>query len=286
MEHLESKTTKALVIVEGERLEPRFFNQYMKVFGMDFEIYVVGGNIYNLYNKIKEYNFSCDIKDVLPETGNVIEGMDEILKHKFAYTYLVFDFDAHHTEDSGKKLEIDDIMSGNISRLQEMVDYFTNETDPSVGRLYINYPMMESYKDCDDFFDDSYVYNDVCIGDVHQYKRIVGRRKLSSVNIRKYTKENFSNLTKMNVYKLNKILKNRWEGIPYKEYLILSEPSQILSYQKQRVETMKKISVLNTSLFIALDYYGNRNGFYDEVLQNNGKDIQCTEQENPACAYP
>ncbi len=32
-----------------------------------------------------------------------------------------------------------------------MTEYFVDETDPTIGKLYINYPMMESYRDCDEF---------------------------------------------------------------------------------------------------------------------------------------
>ena len=53
MEHSENKTAKALVIVEGERLEARFFWQFTKVYGMDLEVYLVGANIYDLYNKLR-----------------------------------------------------------------------------------------------------------------------------------------------------------------------------------------------------------------------------------------
>ena len=38
--------------------------------------------------KMKEYNFLCNIKDVLPEVGKDLEGKAEILSGSFAYTYL------------------------------------------------------------------------------------------------------------------------------------------------------------------------------------------------------
>ena len=34
-----------------------------------------------------------------------------------------------------------------------MLDFFNDETDQ--GKLFINYPMMESYRDCDAFFDEN-----------------------------------------------------------------------------------------------------------------------------------
>jgi len=266
MEHSENKTAKALVIVEGERLEARFFWQFTKVYGMDLEVYLVGANIYDLYNKLKDYDFNCYIKDILPDVGNVVAGMDDILQQKFAYTYLVFDFDAHHREIGEEELDIDTVIHNNLAKLREMADFFTNETDPGVGRLYINYPMMESYRDCDSFFDEAYRDNSVSIEDISDYKRIAGRKKLASVHIGKYTKENFSDLTKMNIYKLHKLTKNIWGEIPYDEYVNLSIAVEILNRQTQKIDTERSVDVLNTALFIATDHFGNRDGFYDTLV--------------------
>lgn len=266
MEPLEIKTPKALVIVEGERLEPKFFSQFTKVYGIDMEVYIVGANIYDLYNQLKDYEFNCDIKDLLPNVGNLVEGMEELLQQKFAYTYLVFDFDAHHREIGEEDLDLDTVISNNIIKLREMANYFTNETDPGVGRLYINYPMMESYRDCSSFFDETYCDNVVAVEDIPGYKRIAGQKRLASVHIGKYTKENFSDLAKMNVYKLHKLSKNLWEAISYREYIDLSEAAKILDCQSRKIDEERKVDVLNTALFIALDYFGNRDGFYDMLI--------------------
>lgn len=266
MERLETKTAKALVIVEGERLEPKFFKQFTKVFGIDMEVYIVGANIYDLYNQLKDYDFNCDIKDLLPDVGNRVEGMEEILQQKFAYTYLVFDFDAHHREIGEKELDIDTVVHNNIVKLREMANFFTNETDPGIGRLYINYPMMESYRDCSAFFDETYCDNAVAIEDIPDYKKIAGRKSMASVHIGKYTRENFSDLTKMNIYKLHKLSKNIWGTITYGDYMELSKVANILDCQLQKVSTERKVDVLNTALFIVLDYFGNRDSFYDSVV--------------------
>lgn len=266
MEPLESKRAKALVIVEGERLEPRFFKQFTKVYDIELDVYVVGANIYDLYNALKDYNFDCYIKDILPDVGNNVAGMDEILQQKFAYTYLVFDFDAHHREIGEKELDIDVVVQNNIEKLREMAAFFTNETDPGVGKLYINYPMMESYRDCSSFFDEAYCDNTVEVVDIPRYKAIAGQKKLASVHVEAYTRENFSDLTRMNVYKLNKLSKDIWGEIAYKEYVDLSVATKILDCQAKKVSTERKVDVINTALFIALDHFGNQEGFYDSLI--------------------
>lgn len=70
-----------------------------------------------------------------------------------------------------------------------------------------------------------------------------------------------------NVNKLNKICINTDDFFDYESYLYNSNQLNIL---KNEIEFMKKnnqIAVLNTSVFFALDYYGNKNGFYDYVMK-------------------
>jgi hypothetical protein len=179
---------------------------------------------------------------------------------------LVFDFDAHHREIGEKGLDIDTVVHNNIAKLREMANFFTNETDPTIGRLYINYPMMESYRDCNAFFDEEYRDTTISIDDIPRYKHIAGQKKLASVHIGKYTKDNFSDLTRMNIYKLHKLTKSIWGGLPYNEYVNLSTTETILNCQAQKIDAERKIDILNTALFIVADYFGNRDGFYDTLI--------------------
>lgn len=268
MESLQNKSIKVLLIVEGEELEPGFFNRLTAVYGVNMEIYIVGTNIYALYTKMKEYNFLCNIKDVLPEVGKDLEGKAEILADNFAYTYLIFDFDAHHKTpiEREQDIEIDTIVQNNISKLSEMAEYFVDETDPSIGKLYINYPMMESFRDCDTFFDPAYRSRVITIDDLRRYKSIAGQRRLSGIALDNYTKENFSELTRLNIYKLNSMMTDRWDVPTYQQYLEIVECKKILVNQISKIQNERKVSVLNTALFVLVDYYGNQRGFYDSIV--------------------
>ena len=73
----------------------------------------------------------------------------------------------------------------------------------------------------------------------------------------------------MNLYKLSHILFNKWEAVPYSQYRFASAPSFILSKEAEIVSLSGQVAVLNTSLFLLLDYYGNRNGFYDKIINKN-----------------
>ena len=254
-----------LFIVEGSKCEPNFFEQLAKMFDLKFEIYCLETNIYFLYKKMKEIDFNGDIKDILLE---IHPEKQDILSKKFAYTYLIFDCDAHHSEKN-EKLEIEKIILNKLDKLNEMSQYFVDETDPSIGKLYINYPMMESYRDCDDFFEEKYSLAQISINEIPYYKSRVALKKLCNKHINKYTKINFLLLILQNLYKLNYILSKSWQKPTYIEYLQYSNSTNILSQERNLVLKEKIISILNTSLFMITDYFGNKNKFYDNLIVNS-----------------
>lgn len=253
--------SKILLIVEGKKTEPMFFSRLAEVFGLDCEIYCFATNIYTLYRRMKDYDFSADIKDVLKGEHVDQEG---VLSLDFAYTYLVFDCDPHHPkkeEMRGQK----DVVLENLSILQEMASYFTNETDPSVGKLYINYPMMESFRDADDFFDRPYETREAPLSSLAYYKREIAKRKLCRIHVDQFAKRDFERLILQNLYKWNRICHQTWDKPDYKNYT--SDPSflTLLERQKGHAETKEALHVISTSLFLILDYFGNRDGFYDSL---------------------
>ena len=80
---------------------------------------------------MKKYDFSADIKDILKEEHK--DNVD-ILDKKFAYTYLVFDCDAHHNTENENR-ELKDVISDNFSILKEMMGRFVDEScAPRAGR--------------------------------------------------------------------------------------------------------------------------------------------------------
>lgn len=258
---------KTLIVVEGGRLEPGFFAQLKMVFGLNLDIYCLKYNIYLLYKKMKEMEFNGNLKDVLLEVHDTEENR-ELLSQSFAYTYLIFDFDPHHTEEYEKDVPLETIVENNIDKVREMAEYFVDETDPTIGKLYINYPMMESFKDCDSFEDDDYLTREISLPDVKDYKRIVGSRKMANKRIDRYSKSDFTLLTRQNVKKLGKICKVATEPMDYETYIQESKQTNVLQREIEFVSSLRKIAVINTSVFFALDYYGNKNGFYDDTMKN------------------
>lgn len=129
---------KSLFIVEGNHEK----NELMKFLLMIFpeidineeNIIVYGTNIYMLYEElVKEYHEDWDLQDVdLPYIVSKKESYDVLLrKDDFVNIILIFDYERHDPNFDEDK----------ISRMQQ---YFDDSTD--VGKLYINYPMVESYQ--------------------------------------------------------------------------------------------------------------------------------------------
>ena len=75
-------------------------------------------------------------------------------------------------------------------------------------------------------------------------------------------------LTCQNVKKLGRICHVDGESMDYEMYIQKSNQTNILQHEIEFVKSLTQIAVLNTSVFFALDYYGNKDGFYDNILRN------------------
>lgn len=259
---------KILLIVEGEKTEPVFFQHLMNVYGVDADIVMIGTNLYSLYDRMKEYHFECDVRDVLKEIQKPsLDGA--LLDQRFTYTYLVYDSDLQHTpvDQRNDKPPIDQLTSENLIKLKEMVCYFTNETDPAIGRLYINYPMMESYRFCESFNDEAFLSAKIELAQMHDFKKLAGQKRLAGITVKSYTKENFADLIRLNVRKLHSMYFSASSILPsYSEYMDESTAEHIFQKQYDLVNSDHVLNVLNSSLFIILDYFENRGSFYDRMM--------------------
>ncbi len=133
------KRSQNLLIVEGHHEKNKLFWLIFKCFpeiniNMD-EIWIYGTNIYQLYNDIvKEYgeewaeeNMDIDLPFVISKK----QYPDKLqYKEDFTNIVLVFDYERHDTNFSEEK----------ILKMQRC---FVDAAD--MGKLYINYPMIESY---------------------------------------------------------------------------------------------------------------------------------------------
>lgn len=251
-----------LIIVEGAQKEKDLFEHLFKLYGIKGEIFVYGTNIYGLYGKMKSYDFNADIKDVLAE---VHPEYSDLLSRDYAYTYLIFDCDAHH-ERKEETRNFEEIVKDNFETLGEMAQYFDNETDPTIGKMYINYPMMESLRYCDSFFDERYKDKTVKLNGFHEFKSISGKTKLSGKHLECIGKKEIGSLICQNVFKMNYLMKGNWAKPSYSDYLSESCCDAIVNKQKAHAFSDGFVYVLNTSVFLVVDYFGNNDSFYDNEI--------------------
>ena len=288
-----SRGEKILFLVEGESLEPKIIKRMAQVYDIRCEISSVAANIHTLYERLKADEGFSDVVPVLKEIKRdaleslrcnagesircqrrikTLERDLEVLDESFASIYLVFDSelqDRTTAEDGAVPDKL--IAEKNCDQLKEMIAFFNNETEQ--GKLYINYPMMESYRDCNDFFDEIYrdriISLDLLFGrdrSVKGYKQSVGQMRLANLSPGRITRDQFNRLTEMNVFKLNRIVSGYWRIMTYENFRKSSDQIVILNAQRTWIRHCCSIAVINTLLFFAIDYFGSV--FYNDNISN------------------
>lgn len=129
------KRRRALVIVEGAVTEPEIVGIKGRNAGLlpfmgisDYEIVSFCNPIYELYNKYQQGMYD-DLVAFLHSEGRLKLPSDKLSKTIFSAVYLVFDYEPHYHKYSDEVI-------------RKMLELFNDETN--LGKLYINYPMVEA----------------------------------------------------------------------------------------------------------------------------------------------
>lgn len=256
---------KILLITEGKN-DSKFFNRIKILFDINVEIVCINANIYKLYNKMEADGFNCNVKNLILEClpNDLSESKrneyGRKLKDKYAYIYFVFDFDVQHHEEN----EENDI-NKNCEKIRIMLEELDNETDETRGKLYINYPMMESFKDMDSFDDINYISSCISIKDVKNYKSIVSSKRLHGKDILTYNIDNFIAIFKLNTNKLFSMneIKQKDKNI----FLELLNGTNIYYKIKDKIDKDCMIYILNTSIFFLSDFKTFNNNYLNSILE-------------------
>lgn len=147
-----------LFIFEGKNDEPRLYKTLKEIFHFDLKeeeiIHYYCNNIFSLYDTLKSY--SEDVLDDSVDLVNVLK--EDAIKHKKSNTeldkikysseiseiFLFFDYDLRK-QDEKNKLTIEE----QNAKILELFNYFENgslDSERNGIKLYINYPMIESYR--------------------------------------------------------------------------------------------------------------------------------------------
>lgn len=235
-----------LFVVEGLNDEPRFLRRLLQVCYSTqlFNTYSYKTNIHVLAKHLEdEYpdfeNEDIDIQLILRQYEEDIN-QRELLSEHYTDIFLVFDFEPH---DHTPHFEI----------VKRMLSYFNDST--TRGKLFINYPMMQSYKHFPKLPFPQFKNESISYYDCKKYKEYVS--KISQyTDLTKYDYPLFMSLTIHHLYKANYLLSASYELPTVEEYLSW-EMSQIYDIQVSSLKKDAMIFVLNTCIFVLCDYKPN-----------------------------
>ena len=203
------------------------------------------------------------LKEILLEKGD--ETLKDIREDEVSEIYLFFDYDFQEKAR---------IFEKNNKRLSEMLDFFTDET--ANGKLYINYPMVESLRYTKELPDSDYwtytVTRQQCQEvrfkhQVHEFSFYGGNLEYLILTIKPAddemkiqekidgAKTNWKHLVVMNVSKANYICNDKNE-VPDES------DSQQAVFSNQLSKYVKtdecKVAILNAFPIFLFDYFGRK----------------------------
>ena len=237
---------KILVLVEGEKTDIRLMEKLFKVYGIDKKHTIVSykTNIYDLYNRMfKGEPEEYDILQVLKERERD-EGMRDLLNEQYSDILLIFDLDPQDPLFSEDKI-------------LEMMEFFTESSD--MGKLYINYPMVESFyhmKSIPDFEYNSYLVT------MDELKEGTYKRRVNTENRNRDYNKFAIDRKECNTVILQNISK-AWEVSNNKHFdinvdivdgLNLPDSVNLLNNQLSKLKREGVLLVLCTCIFYIVDY--------------------------------
>ncbi len=244
-----------LFVFEGDKTEDVIVGRMERHFmGRSSAIKCVfGGEIYQLYSRLKEDDFAVDMVRLLKERSEdnrkELDGYDS---DSFSSIYFFFDYDAHATQADDRKIE-------------ELISFFDNETEN--GKLFVSYPMVEAIRHMND--KDSFKELAVkckrnncpniqecgeveqCMNEPH-YKNVVhfeGLPRYTNLN----SKEIWDELIQAHLSKANYLVNDLYE-MP--DQLISQENIFCKQQEKYISQHCPSVAVLSAFPLFLQDYYG------------------------------
>lgn len=240
---MDRKKSKILVLVEGAKTDLRLMEHLLHIYGIDGNHQVVSynTNIYVLYNEMFKNcdPTTIDILQLLKEHEN-----DPVKKQLFDGRYsdilLIFDLDPHDPQFSEYKII-------------EMMRFFIESSD--MGKLYINYPMVESFYHMKSIPDSEY---NSYIVTMDELKMNNYKQKVNSVN-RNHDYSKFAiNKAECSMV-IHQNIEKAWYISESKRLVsgiekLLPDSVDILKAQLKELKYKNTIAVLCTCSFYIVDY--------------------------------
>ena len=247
---------RVLFIVEGANDEVSFVKRLLEKYGgmQEYEVYPYKCTIHTLaqilYNEYPDFEENeIDIQLVL-RSKERDKNQRELLSQKYRDIFLIFDFEPHHNLP-------------HFDTVRRMLLYFNDSSDH--GKLFINYPMMQSYKHFPSLPDDSFAQRRVTIQDCLHYKQLVGEYS-SYTDINQYNHTTFVSLMVHHIRKANYILTGQYLLPTADEYMKWNFVD-IFDIQCSLMNSGDPIFVINTCIMIPVDFAPNR---FFELVSHKG----------------
>lgn len=242
-----------LFVFEGGKVEPTIFDSIEKLFLSSEELRVVkcGFDLPTLYSNLKKTGEDLFRSLPLKENGIIIpEGKrtDTI----FSQIFLFFDYDFQNRMGVQKLNQI----------LDEMLEFFNDETGN--GKLYINYPMVESLKYTKELPDGHY-YEYVatrleCVehkfkenAELFAYAMAKGYRFIDlSKTVKSDVLSNWEYLKQQNVMKANYLLTGNNEVPKSKD--VINQTAIFDAQKVNYVDKTESVAILNSFPLFLYEY--------------------------------
>jgi hypothetical protein len=236
-----------LMLVEGSRIDFRLMERLLGLYGIDKEHKIIPyeTNIYVLYQTMFQDADPSEI-DIQQHLKSREASADkkQILDEYYSDIILVFDFDPQDTLYSEAKI-------------REMAEYFVEST--VMGKLYLNYPMVEAFyhmRSIPDIDYDSYAVTLAELRSKTYKSRVNAENRNRDYSKFAVTKNECDTVISQNIRKAWLVANGKIQKCP-------PSMSDILGSQIEKMKHNDEIFVLCTCVFYIVDYNHRLVSFYD-----------------------
>lgn len=237
---------KILLITEGSE-DKKVLNRIFRAYDKEVDIVTFKMNVYRLIDLYESQNTEYENIDLqqtlLYELTDLKKSEVQILQDRYVDKFLIFDFDPH-------------VPQARLDKLENFIKYFRDSSD--MGKLFINYPMMESYQHVSDmklknfeidqeFLSRRFGKEDFVVGSRVAYKT---RAKREGFTRRALTRQEWNWLISHHLYKLERTVGSLRKSDFSQETFLDLFKQQCNNFQRD-----KSGLVLNTSLTLIPELY-------------------------------
>jgi len=236
---------EVLIITEGEVDEVKVLNKFFEIFNIRKLPTIVPyqTDIYSLYHSMLKDEECLDDISILTHlrSREKDEEKKKIFNKNYSDVLLFFDMEVQAHKFSSDKIK-------------EMIEHFDDSTNTDKGKLFINYPMLQSFYHMEKIPDVNYNTYKVHKDEIGKFKSTVHSMNPDHYNRLSLSREKFACIIKQNLEKAWLI-----QGISRITDIIGSaveiEQKHILDKQLLRLSEESEISVLCTCVFFFAEEY-------------------------------